>query len=78
MTVALKNVDYQFLDVLKSLLQLRSNIELFQVDDNFIKSENHDEIPNDLTEKVLRDSEEGKNLSPVFTNIEDLMESLNA
>ena len=34
--------------------------------------------PNELTEKVMRDSDAGKNLSPVFTSTSDFMAALNA
>lgn len=34
--------------------------------------------PNELTARVLRETEEGKNLSPVFDSISDLMDSLHA
>ena len=36
------------------------------------------EEPNRKTAKVLRESEKGKNLSPAFDNISDLMDSLHA
>lgn len=36
------------------------------------------ETPNDLTAKVLKETEEGKNLSPVYHSIPELMDSLNA
>lgn len=56
MTVALKNVDYQFLDVLKSLLQLRSNIELFQVDDDEIQKKEQTILSEDESLKKMRES----------------------
>ena len=34
--------------------------------------------PNELTEKVMRDSDAGKNLSPVFTSTSDFIVALNA
>lgn len=68
MTVTLRNVDYQFLNILESILPLRKDIQI---------STEYDE-PNELTAKVLRDSEAGKNLSPVFTSTSDFMAALNA
>ena len=68
MTVTLKNVDYQFLNVLESILTLRNDIQI---------STEYDE-PNELTEKVMRDSDAGKNLSPVFTSTSDFIVALNA
>lgn len=56
MTVALKNVDYQFLDVLKSLLQLRSNIELFQVDDDEIQKKEQTILSEEESLKKMRES----------------------
>ena len=37
-----------------------------------------DEEPNELTAKVLKDSEEGKNLSPAYNSTEKLMDALHA
>ena len=37
-----------------------------------------DENPNELTAKVLKETEEGKNLSPAFDSIDELMDSLHA
>ena len=68
MTVTLRNVDYQFLNIIESILPLRKDIQI---------STTYDE-PNELTEKVMRDSEAGKNLSPVFTSTSDFMAALNA
>ena len=68
MTVTLRNVDFQFLSILESLLQLKKEI---QIDTTY-------DEPNELTDKVLRDSEAGKNLSPVYTSTEDFMAALNA
>ncbi len=34
--------------------------------------------PNELTAQVLKETEEGKNLSPTFNSISDLMDSLHA
>ena len=67
MVVTLKNVDPPFLKVLESLLELRKDIcmETF-------------EEPNELTEKVLKESEAGKNLSPVYKSTSDFMAALNA
>lgn len=36
------------------------------------------ENPNELTAKVLKEAEEGKNLSPVYESIEEMMDSLHA
>ncbi len=68
MTVTLKNVDYQFLTIIQSILQLRKDIEI---------DTEYDE-PNELTETVIKDSEKGKNLSQVYTSTNDFMAALNA
>lgn len=68
MTVTLKNVDYQFLNIIESILPLKKDIQI---------STEYDE-PNELTEKVMLDSEAGKNLSSVFTSTSDFMAALNA
>ena len=68
MTVTLRNVDSQFLNVIESLLTLRQNIQI----------ETEDETPNKLTQKVISDSEKGLNLSPVYTSTSDFMADLNA
>ncbi len=36
------------------------------------------ENPNELTANVLKEAEEGKNLSPVYESIEEMMDSLHA
>ena len=38
----------------------------------------NEEIPNELTQKVMKDAESGINLSPVFNSTEDFMADLNA
>ena len=68
MTVTLRNVDYQFLNIIESILPLCKGVEV---------DTTYDE-PNELTEKVLRDSEAGKNLSPIYTSTKDFMDALNA
>ena len=68
MTITLRNVDYQFLNIIQSLLPLCQNIQM----------ETDDEDPNELTMQVLADSEAGRNLSPVFTDTSDFMAALNA
>lgn len=68
MTVTLRNVDYQFLNIIESILALRKDIQITT----------EYEEPNELTAKVLRDSEAGKNLSPVYTSTSDFMAALNA
>lgn len=35
MTVAIKNVDLQLLEVLKSIVKMKNNTEIFEVDENF-------------------------------------------
>ena len=35
-------------------------------------------VPNELTAKVLKESEEGINLSPVYNSVDELMDALNA
>lgn len=72
MTVTMQNVDVPFLEVLKSLVKLHTNVVIKQVTDE------ENEEPNRLTAKVLRDSEAGKNLSQVFTSTSDFMAALNA
>lgn len=68
MTVILRNVDYQFLNIIESILPLRQEVQI----------ETEYEEPNELTEKVMKDSENGKNLSPVFNSTSDFMAALNA
>jgi broad-specificity NMP kinase len=68
MTVTLRNVDAQFLNVIESLLSLRQNIQI----------ETYEETPNELTQKVISDSEKGLNLSPIYTSTSDFMAALNA
>ena len=68
MTITLRNVDYQFLNIIQSLLPLCQNIQM----------ETEEEEPNELTMQVLTDSESGKNLSPIYTNTSDFMAALNA
>lgn len=68
MVVTLRNVDAPFLQVIESLLQLRKDVYIESVD----------EEPNELTAKVLTESEEGKNLSPVYESTSDFMAALNA
>ncbi|MCQ2595374.1 MAG: type II toxin-antitoxin system RelB/DinJ family antitoxin [Treponemataceae bacterium] len=36
------------------------------------------ENPNELTANVLKEAEEGKNLSPVYESIEEMIDSLHA
>ncbi len=68
MTVTLRNVDDSFLNILKSILILKNEIQM----------ETEYDSPNELTEKVLKESEEGKNLSQVYTSTKDFMAALNA
>ena len=68
MTVTLRNVDYQFLNIIESILALRKDI---QIDTEY-------DEPNELTAKVMQDSANGKNLSPVYTSTSDFMAALNA
>ncbi|MBQ9226958.1 MAG: hypothetical protein IJ177_12400 [Fibrobacter sp.] len=68
MIVTLRNVDTPFLSVLESLLQLRKDVYM----------ETSEEEPNDLTAKVMAESEAGKNLSPVYKSTSDFMAALNA
>ena len=68
MIVSLRNVDTPFLSVLESLLQLRKDVYM----------ETSEEEPNDLTAKVMAESEAGKNLSPVYKSTSDFMAALNA
>lgn len=68
MIVTLRNVDTPFLSVIESLLQLRKDVYM----------ETSEEEPNDLTAKVMAESEAGKNLSPVYQNTSDFMAALNA
>ncbi len=68
MIVTLRNVDLELLKVIESLLTLRQNVQM----------ETYDETPNELTQKVISDSEKGLNLSPVYTSTADFMAALNA
>ena len=68
MIVTLRNVDTPFLTVIESLLQLRKDVYM----------ETSEEEPNDLTAKVMAESEAGKNLSPVYKSTSDFMAALNA
>ena len=68
MIVTLRNVDTTFLSVIESLLQLRKDVYM----------ETSEEEPNDLTAKVMAESEAGKNLSPVYKSTSDFMAALNA
>jgi hypothetical protein len=68
MIVTLRNVDKPFLSVIESLLQLRKDVYM----------ETSEEEPNDLTAKVMAESEAGKNLSPVYKSTSDFMAALNA
>ncbi|MBP5247780.1 MAG: hypothetical protein J6Z31_07985 [Fibrobacter sp.] len=68
MIVTLRNVDAPFLNVIESLLQLRKDVYM----------ETSEEEPNDLTAKVMAESEAGKNLSPVYKSTSDFMAALNA
>lgn len=68
MIVTLRNVDRPFLSVIESLLQLRKDVYM----------ETSEEEPNDLTAKVMAESEAGKNLSPVYKSTSDFMAALNA
>ena len=58
MIVTLRNVDTPFLNVIESLLQLRKDVYM----------ETSEEEPNDLTAKVMAESEAGK-ISAPFTRI---------
>lgn len=68
MTIIIRNADYRFLDIIQSILPLCEGVEV---------DAEYDE-PNELTERVIRDSEAGKNLSPVYTSTSDFMAALNA
>ena len=68
MTVTLRNVDYQFLNIIESILALRKDI---QIDTEY-------DEPNELTSKVMQDSEDGKNLRAVYTSTSDFMAALDA
>lgn len=68
MIVTLRNVDTPFLNVIESLVQLRKDVYM----------ETSEEEPNDLTAKVMAESEAGKNLSPVYKSTSDFMAALNA
>ncbi len=68
MIVTLRNVDTPFLSVIESLLQLRKDVYM----------ETSEEEPNDLTARVMAESEAGKNLSPVYKSTSDFMAALNA
>ena len=69
MTITLRNADERFLQVLESLLPFKKDIEIFT---------DYDEIPNKQTAQILKESQEGKNLSPLYTSTQELMDALNA
>ena len=69
MTITLRNADERFLQVLESLLLFKKDIEIFT---------DYDEIPNEQTAQILKESQEGKNLSPLYTSTQELMDALNA
>ena len=69
MTITLKNADERFLQVVKTLLLFKQDIEIFT---------DYDEIPNELTAQVLKDAQEGKNVSPIYSSTQELMDALNA
>jgi len=69
MTITLKNADERFLQVVESLLPFKKDIEIF-IDYN--------EIPNEQTAQVLKEAQDGKNLSPIYTSTQELMDALNA
>lgn len=69
MTITLKNADERILQVLESLLPFKKDIEIFT---------DYDEIPNERTARILKDSQDGKNLSPIYTSTQELMDALNA
>lgn len=62
-------------------LSMTSAINVFLkqvIRENRIPFEIGYETPNDLTAKVLKETEEGKNLSSVYHSVSDLMDSLHA
>ena len=69
MTIMLRNADERFLQVLESLLPFKKDIEIFTY---------YDEVPNEQTAKILKESQDGKNLSPIYTSTQELMDALNA
>ena len=69
MTITSKNADERFLQVLESLLLFKKDIEIFT---------DYDEIPNEQTAQILKESQEGKNLSPLYISTQELMDALNA
>ena len=69
MTITLKNADERCLQVLESLLPFKKDIEIFT---------DYDEIPNEQTAQILKESQEGKNLSPLYISTQELMDALNA
>ena len=69
MTIMLRNADERFLQVLESLLPFKKDIEIFT---------DYDEVPNEPTAKILKESQDGKNLSPIYTSTQELMDALNA
>ena len=69
----------ELFDVLGVPLSVAINVFLKQaVREQRIPFEITNETPNSLTERVLQESEEGKNLSPEYDSIEELMTSLHA
>ncbi|WP_069637213.1 hypothetical protein [Campylobacter pinnipediorum] len=66
MTITLTNVNQDFLNVIKSLLPLNRDVELYE-----------EYEPNNETLKVIKDIEDGKNLSKSFKNVDCIMKALN-
>lgn len=69
MTITLYNANDSLLNALKTFVAKWKDVEM-ETDEG--------DVPNALTEKVLRDAEAGKNLSPVYTNMQDFWDALNA
>ncbi|OPA77061.1 hypothetical protein [Campylobacter pinnipediorum] len=66
MTITLTNVNQDFLNVIKSLLPLNRDVELYE-----------EYEPNNETLKVIKDIKDGKNLSKSFKSVDDIMKALN-
>ena len=76
---ATKNKAEQLFEAFGMSMSTAINIFLKQaVREQRIPFDITNEIPNALTEKVLKESDEGKNLSPVYDSVSDLMDALNA
>lgn len=69
MTITLYNANDSLLDALKTFVAKWQGVEM-ETDEG--------DVPNALTEKVLAECDAGKNMSRAYSNISELMDSLDA